>query len=145
MASKTMQLEKKLLQEADLSLQKCVDTCRTAEKTATQIKSMNLQDEVHALNKSSRKLLKTNAPHKEQRKGEKPHHAGGKTSSRIWETSSHKENLVQLLWISIQEKRKPVRHTVKCVQTAVTRTISYPVTRTISYPSVVNRKREYIC
>lgn len=71
-------VRKKLLQEADLSLQKCVDICRAAEKTATQIKSMNLQDEVHALNKSSRKPLKANAPHKEQRKGGKPHHAGGK-------------------------------------------------------------------
>lgn len=71
-------VRKKLLQEADLSLQRCVDICRAAEKTATHIKSMNLQDEVNALNKPYRKPLKTNTPHKEQRKGGKPHHAGGK-------------------------------------------------------------------
>lgn len=66
-------VKKMLLQEADLFLQICVDICRAGEK----FKSMNLQDEVHALNKSSRKPLKANVPHKEQRTGGKPHHAAG--------------------------------------------------------------------
>lgn len=75
--------KKKLLQEANLSLQKCVDICRAAEKTATQIKFMNLQDEVHALNKTIRKPPTANVPHKEQKKGGKPHHAGVKLHHAI--------------------------------------------------------------
>lgn len=120
-------VRKKLLQEADLSLQKCVDICRAAEKTPTQIKSMNLQDEVHALNKSSRKPLKANAPHKEQRKGGKPHHAGGKPHHASGK--SHQA--------SIQERRKLVQLTAKSVQIVATRTTLNPYAD--------NPRREYIC
>lgn len=104
-----MRLEKKLLQEADSSLQKCVDTCRAAEKTATQMKFMNLQDKVHALNKTSRKPPTANAPQKEPIKGEKPRHAEGKPHHAVEKPS--KENLLWLLWISAS-KREGIRQSV---------------------------------
>ena len=40
---------KKLLQEAGLTLQKCVKTCRSAETTATQMKAMSGKEDVNAL------------------------------------------------------------------------------------------------
>ena len=38
---------KKFLQEPKLTLQKCIDVCRSAETTATQMKVMNGKDEVN--------------------------------------------------------------------------------------------------
>ena len=48
-------IRKKLLQESDLSLQKCADICRAAEKkNAAQVKTMNPQENVHAIKKASK-------------------------------------------------------------------------------------------
>ena len=63
-------IRKKLLQESDLSLQKCVDICRAAEKTAAQVKTMYPQEEVHALKKSTRAKMGTKQ--KERKGGAKP-------------------------------------------------------------------------
>ena len=38
---------KKLLQEPKLTFQKCIDVCRSAETTATQMKVMNGKEEVN--------------------------------------------------------------------------------------------------
>ena len=63
-------VRKKLLQDADLSLQSCVDICRAAEKTAVQVKSMNPQEEVLAIKKASKP--KTNRKWKDHKGGGKP-------------------------------------------------------------------------
>jgi hypothetical protein len=40
---------KKLLQEAQLTLQRCLDVCRSAEATASQVNAMGAREEVHSL------------------------------------------------------------------------------------------------
>ena len=46
---------KKLLQELKLTLQKCINVCQSAETTATQIKVMNGNEEVHSLRSKGKK------------------------------------------------------------------------------------------
>nr|XP_058958995.1 uncharacterized protein K02A2.6-like [Pocillopora verrucosa] len=46
---------KKLLQEPKLNLQKCIDVCRSAETTASQMKVMSGREEVNALNHKEKK------------------------------------------------------------------------------------------
>ena len=48
-----MGTRKKLLQEAGLTLQRCIDTCRSAETTATQMKAMSGKD-VNALSQKEK-------------------------------------------------------------------------------------------
>ena len=53
-----MGTRKKLLQEAGLTLQKCVNTCRSAETTATQMKAMSGKEDVNALSQNEKHLSK---------------------------------------------------------------------------------------
>ena len=46
---------KNLLQEPKLTLQKCIDVCRSAEATATQMKVMNRNEEVNSLRSKEKK------------------------------------------------------------------------------------------
>ena len=48
---------KKLLQEAKLTLQRCINTCRSAETTATQMKAMSGKEDVNALNQKGKKSV----------------------------------------------------------------------------------------
>ena len=45
---------KKLLQEAGLTLQRCIDTCRSAETTATQMKAMSGKEDVNTLSQRTK-------------------------------------------------------------------------------------------
>ena len=47
---------KKLLQEAGLTLQRCIDTCRSAETTATQMKAMSGKEDVNVLSHKGKKF-----------------------------------------------------------------------------------------
>lgn len=49
-----MGTRKKLLQEAGLTLQKCVNTSRSAEKRATQMKAMSGKEDVNALSQNEK-------------------------------------------------------------------------------------------
>lgn len=53
---------KKLLQEPKLNLQKCIDVCRSAETTASQMKVMSGKEEVNALNHKEKKDGKDASP-----------------------------------------------------------------------------------
>ena len=45
---------KKLLQEGGLTLRRCIDTCRSAETTATQMKAMSGKEDVNALSQRTK-------------------------------------------------------------------------------------------
>ena len=53
-----MGTRKKLLQEAGLTLQKCVNTCRSAETTATQMKAMSGKEDVNGLSQNEKHRFK---------------------------------------------------------------------------------------
>ena len=54
MAFAIRERKKKLLQEAGLTLQRCIDTCRSTETTATQMKAMSGKEDVNTLSQRTK-------------------------------------------------------------------------------------------
>lgn len=77
-------IRKKLLQESELTLDKCVNICRAAEKTAAQLKTMSGHEDVHFVKQKQPNTTATTKPQhniRKQQQSRPPRHQQGSKSS----------------------------------------------------------------